>query len=337
MPWLSWRVGVSACGILLGAAAACHGSADKGTDDTGDDGSPFDASDGDAAPSGDASHAGSAGDGGASFADGGSLGATARVRFLNDFRPGFLRVDYCFGAGGAWTGPVLAGDYDWYDGQGENGFEAVSAYAQVPAGTYSLRLVSQTSETCDITIDGFRDLLLPQPLVDGGVYTVAVTGDFTGDSGAAPTARLFPDDMGPADGGNRLRMINLAEAAGTLEVARINVDTPPGPGQDPVPLFADVTYGTAGRTPADGGASGPSDAFGYAEPPPGDFYFYYKLPVYPAGGDASAPTITIGETDSTVLTGDWTFFLLTHQSDQSLGYVECLDDGALDARRCTVR
>ena len=262
--------------------------------------------------------------------DGGS-GASARVRFFDDFYPTLLHPDYCLGSGDHWMGPVFAGNYH-LDGYSWGGFQGLSPTAAVAPGTYMLRVLEQYADTCDARLDGFADLALPEPLADGGAYTISVSGDFQAASTNPPIARMFADELAPADGVGRLRVINLAEQQGTLNIARVNVNTPPGSdAQKPVPLFLGVQLYQIGAAPATGGAAGPSDAQGYVTLPD-DFYFYYSLPVYLDGGDPNTPMVNLKYTDPVSLTGNWTYFFVSR--DGVLAQTLCRDDGAQDGSKC---
>ena len=276
-----------------------------------------------------------------SSGEGGSTAAPALVRFFDDFYPALLHPDYCLGVDGVWAGPIYAGNYG-LNGSGWGGFQGLTPYGRAIPGNYMLRIVSQYSDTCDAAIAGFPDLTVPAPLVSGAAYTIAVSGDFDADAGAPPTVRMWTDELAADDAPGHLRVIHLAEKQGALDLARINVDTPPGDGQKPVPLFTHVTFGAFGNAPATGGAAGTSDALGYVTIPTGsdpDFYFYYSLPVYPAGGDADNPITRLKYTDPAVLLGNWTLFLVSHPDpdpahDGSLVPSLCRDDGSLTGSQC---
>jgi len=283
-------------------AFACLGGCDSAADGQGD--SP------DAAP----------GDG----------AAPALVRLMHGFKPGFVRVDYFFGrSDGSWVGPLYAGRYGWGDGWSQN----MSSYAEVPPGAYTLRLVSVTSENCETPMEGIADLALPHDLVSAAHYSVAITGDFMADTA---TARMFDDEAAPATAGGRLRVVNLAEVTGAIDLYHINVNTPPGPGQVPGPVFMDVAYGAVGSAAATNDA-GASDANGYVDLPAGDGYFYYNLPLTAAGGNVEDPLLRFHETDGFLLSGSWTLFLVNNVNDGALRYTMCLDDGDQTTTHCTVR
>lgn len=289
----------------------------------------------DAAPTGDAAPPGS--DAGSGDADV-DAGPPALVRFFDDFRPTLLHPEYCFGVGDRWIGPLYAGNYE-LNGYSWGGFQGLSPYASVAPGTYMLRVIAQYADTCDARIDGFPDIPLPGPIASGRAYTVTVSGDYQSDAGQAPLARMFVDEIAPDDAPGRLRVINLAEKQGTLDLARINVNTPPGSdAQKPVPLFLGVKVGEFGKAPATGGAAGTSDTNGYVTLPD-DFYFYYNFPVYPEGGDVNHPMMNLKYTDPATLKGNWTLFFVSRPDgdpkyDGSLAPSLCRDNGALGSSKC---
>ncbi|MEJ7731998.1 MAG: DUF4397 domain-containing protein [Polyangiaceae bacterium] len=202
--------------VPLSILAACS------DDETGDSASPSSSSSGTgAASSGGAggtggntsSTGGNDVGGGGSGGSGGAATGAARVAHLSPDAP---PVDFCVSpdAGGSWVGPVMAKLLADDDGLQ---YTEVTGYLELPAATYSVRLVAPASADCDTALGGLPDV--PGIVVEADTdYTLAATGMLTpeGDDDAF-ALRAYGDDN-TVGAGKQLRFIHASPGTPNVDV-----------------------------------------------------------------------------------------------------------------------
>jgi hypothetical protein len=185
------------------------------------------------------------------------------------FSPDAPPIDVCLTPrGSSFTGsPLLASQFSAADAGGvENGgtptglsFPQVSAYINVPAGQYDVRLVAAGSTDCSAAIGS--DLLGVSPIVFNTFNTLAILGELSPSAGA-PSLRavVFPDDTTAPSSADPsapfvgIRFINAAPNVPSAELGAY--DTPNGSAS----YGADVTGVAFGSTSA---GSSVADRNGY--------------------------------------------------------------------------
>lgn len=159
-------------------------------------------------------------------------GGAARVRVAH-LSPDAPAVDFCLAAAGSgkFTTPVLAGA----GAAAGLSYGKVTAYLDVPAGRYDVRLVGPGSSTCDQALGGLPDLTGLPELTEDGTFTLAATGKLAG--GAAPFAlRAYVDDPRAPAGSARLRFVHASPGTPAVDVGV-------GGGVAFTPVFRGVAFG----------------------------------------------------------------------------------------------
>jgi hypothetical protein len=202
-------------------------------------------------------------------------------------------------AGSDWIGPLIGQQATLADGGINAVFESgvlsglafpqTSAYFELPAGGYDVRVVASGSSDCASPLlgndaDGFPSF------VAGGFATVAVVGDYV-QAGTDPVIRVvsFRDDTTSAPGDVALRFIAAVPSAPSLDFALGAVGSP-----DFRELFAGVGFATAGA--ASESDAGKVDSNGYLTRAPLDDATLTALSVggIDTGGPlAVAPDVTV--------------------------------------------
>lgn len=255
-----------------------------------------------------------------------AAGPHAAVRVLDLADPTLLDVDVCFstdalGPTTSWVGPMLRGTYTFLDNS------AVSPYLNVPAGTRSLRLVLFDTADCSETLAGIPDFALKTTLAAGSRSTIVLAG--TGfDAGPEPLQALqYADIVEPADGGNYLRMINVAQAQGAIDIYAYGGNNTTSPC---TMLYSNIAYGGVGVASAIPGDAGPTAADGYTPLGGENLYnlcFNYTMGFVVHGGDCTKPFSGIYSTDYVLSQGAWSFFIY----DENYMRVICRDDGTVSS------
>jgi hypothetical protein len=167
------------------------------------------------------------GAGGAGGAGGSEPSTAHRVR-LAHLSPNAPTLDLCLvDAGNVAVGPLLA----------ESGallFPAASAYAEVPGGSYSVRVVDGSLGSCDEALAE----LPAQQLAAGASTTIAALGTL---ERASLALRTFADEAAAAPGEVRQRFIHAI-----VDETPFSLDLGLGTGVDFEPLWTDVPFGEAG-------------------------------------------------------------------------------------------
>jgi hypothetical protein len=157
----------------------------------------------------------------------------------------------------AWQGPLIGQEATRVDGgieavfDGETlsglSFPQASAYFDLPAGSYAVRLVLAGASDCSMPVLGNDAMGLPA-FKAGASTTVAVVGDYQ-QAATDPTIEVvaFADDTSGTGGSIRLRFINAVPSVSSLD---LGVGTIGSPGFHE--LFSGVLYGRAG-TASDAG------------------------------------------------------------------------------------
>jgi hypothetical protein len=165
--------------------------------------------------------------------------------------------DVCLELAGttSWMGPLLQQAFAPGSlGQGgPNGiqFSSVSAYFPVPPGTFALQVVSTGATDCSSGI--IRPTYGLPTLGVGSRATFALIGDATPiDNDARMKVAAFLDETSAAAGSISLRVINAVPS-----IAYLDLGTGTLSGGNFSALMADVPFGTAGMTSADGGSADP--------------------------------------------------------------------------------
>jgi hypothetical protein len=269
--------------------------------------------------------AGGAGAGGdvVRFEDAGAdvaAGPHATVRVADFSRPDLLYLDVCFstdplGPTASFLGPMLRGTY------ASLSTSTLSPYFDVPAGTRSVRFVLEDSPDCGQTLAGFPDFALAAPLADGERATLVLggTGYDAGTRGLS-LARL-DDESVPADGGNSVRFVNVAQAEQAIDLYAF-----PGFGKtSPCTLLgANIPYASAAALQTLPGGGGPTDANGYAPLRGQNLYqLTFASLGFVATGAACAGADVLYTTDGVLAQGAWTIFF----EDEGSTHILCRDDG----------
>ena len=226
------RCVIGACIFFAAGFVGCGD--DTGTGGAGATGSSQSVTSASSAKSSSGSGPGSTTSTQASTSSGG--GGAGKVRVVH-ISPDAPAVDFCVTPnGGNPIGPVLKS----LGVTAGIAYPHATPYVDLPAGTYSARIVAPNAADCSTALASLPDV--PGIVVAAdGAYTVAATGLLT------PTApqqafevKLYEDDLTVTTGKDNLRFIHASP--GTP-----NVDVGLGSGDNFTAVWTDVAYGTVGQ------------------------------------------------------------------------------------------
>jgi hypothetical protein len=157
-----------------------------------------------------------------------------RVAHLSPDAPA---VDVCVNPGSGFIGPVLAGAGD-SDGLA---YSEATSYVEVPAATYSVRIVAPGSANCNTALGGLPDVT-GVAVAANSDYTAAAVGMLTpaGDDEAF-SIKLMADDNTPANAAKAyLRFVHASPDTPAVDVGT-------GSGSSFTAVWTGVEFGEVGQ------------------------------------------------------------------------------------------
>lgn len=159
-----------------------------------------------------------------------------KVRVVH-LSPGAPAVDFCVTPqGGAAIGPVLKG----LGKTAGLSYPSATPYVDLPAGTYSARIVAPNAADCSTALANLPDIPGIQ-VAANGVYTVAATGVLSPQGAQEPFAvKLYADDLTVAANKNSVRFIHTSPGTPAVDVGT-------GSGNSFAAVWSNVVFGDVGK------------------------------------------------------------------------------------------
>ena len=227
-----------------GSGAAGAGAGGGGTGGTGVGGAG-------GAAGGAAGAGGASGSAGAAGAGGSAPAGKSRLRMAHLAPNVSVKVRVCATAKGATAATELTAGVS-----GGLAYPNVSAYVDVPEGTYDLKVVDAAGDCTAAALVSAAGVAIP----NGGTFTAVVSGDATSaDAAKKPNLRLLSDEGATA--ATHVRLVHASAGAPAIDVGAYA-------GVAFAKIFASVSYDlNDGLAVANTNATTPVDAGGYATIP----------------------------------------------------------------------